>query len=57
MTWIASILTWLQRRIQWIVARVLAGGIGALTFVLRRGRHREWRRDQERRARGNGTSE
>lgn len=47
---LASLLTWLQRRIQWFLGHVLSGGVAALALVLRRGRHREWRREQERRA-------
>jgi hypothetical protein len=48
---LASLLTWPQRRIQWLVGYVLSGCVAVLAFVLRRGRHREWRREQERRAR------
>ncbi|HKP19614.1 MAG TPA: hypothetical protein VJT84_14155 [Gaiellaceae bacterium] len=47
---LAALLTWPQRRIQWLLGLVLSGVVAAFALVLRRGRHREWRREQERRA-------
>jgi hypothetical protein len=46
-----SLLTWLQRRIQAILGVVISRSVGLLAFVLRRGRHRDWRQEQDRKAR------
>jgi hypothetical protein len=41
---LTRIATWIDKVLSIVVGTVLQGAMAALTFVLRRGRHRGWRR-------------
>ncbi len=46
MTYLLKLLVWVERWTEKVVGAVLRGSMAVLARVLKRGRHRSWRRPQ-----------